>query len=165
MIEITDGNKERIQQMKVAVATDHAGIVLKEVVIETLKRLGHTPIDYGTNSSDSVDYPDFAKKAGKAIVQGEADRAIVICGSGVGVCIAGNKIKGVYACLCHDTYYAAQGVEHDHMNMLCLGGRVIGTDLAEKIVEAFITAQPSEESRHLRRVGKIRSIEENEMKG
>lgn len=151
--------------MKVAIATDHGGYVLKKVVIDTLKRLGHTPIDFGTDSPESVDYPDFAEKAGYAIVNGEADRAIVICGSGVGVCIAGNKINGVYACLCHDTYSAAQGVEHDHMNMLCLGGRVIGTELAAKLVEAFITAKLSDEPRHERRVRKIRSIEKKEMKG
>lgn len=151
--------------MKVAVATDHGGYMLKKIVIETLKHLGHTPIDFGTYSSKSVDYPDFAKKAGNAIVQGEVDRAVVMCGSGVGVSIAGNKINGVYACLCHDTYSAAQGVEHDHMNMLCLGGRVIGTELAAKLVEAFVTAEPSDEPRHLRRVGKVRSIEEIEMKG
>ena len=151
--------------MKIAVATDHAGYVLKEIVIDTIESLGHTSIDFGTDSEESVDYPDFAEKAGNAIVQGEADRAVVICGSGVGVCIAGNKINGVYACLCHDTYSAAQGVEHDHMNMLCLGGRVIGTALAAKIVEAFVTAIPSDDPRHLRRVGKVRSIEEREMKG
>ena len=150
--------------MKVAVATDHGGYNLKKVVIETIKHLGHVPIDFGTDSMESVDYPDFAEKAGKAVALGEADRAIVMCGSGVGVCIAGNKINGVYACLCHDTYSAAQGVEHDHMNMLCLGGRVIGTELAAKIVESFITAEPSDEPRHLRRVGKVRAIEEKEMK-
>jgi len=151
--------------MRVAVASDHGGFPLKDVVINTLKALGHTPIDLGTDSAESVDYPDFAELAGKAIVHGEADRAVVLCGSGVGVCIAGNKIKGVYACLCHDTYSAAQGVEHDHMNMLCLGARVIGDELAKKIVEAFITAEPSDEPRHLRRVAKTRLIEAKEMKG
>ena len=151
--------------MKIAVATDHGGYVLKNVVIETLESLGHTPIDFGTDSPESVDYPDFAEKAGHAIVSGEADRAIVMCGSGVGVCIAGNKIKGVYACLCHDTYSAAQGVEHDHMNMLCLGGRVIGTEVAARLVEAFVTAKPSDEPRHERRVGKVRTIENKEMEG
>jgi ribose 5-phosphate isomerase B len=151
--------------MRVAVAADHGGFPLKDVVINTLKQLGHTPIDLGTDSSASVDYPDFAELAGKAIVNGEADRAVAICGSGVGVCIAGNKINGVYACLCHDTYSAAQGVEHDHMNMLCLGARVIGDELAKKIVEAFITAEPSDEPRHLRRFEKIRSLEAKEMKG
>ncbi len=151
--------------MKVAVAVDHGGYPLKKIVIDTLTRLGHTPIDLGTDSTKSVDYPDFADIAGQAIVKGKADRAIVICGSGVGVCIAGNKIKGVYASVCHDTYTAAQGVAHDHMNMLCLGGRVIGPELAAKIVESFMTAVPSTEPRHLRRIGKIRMIEDREMKG
>ena len=150
--------------MKVAVAADHAGFPLKQTVIDTLKSLGHTPLDLGTNSTESVDYPDYAEKAGLAIVEGRADRAIVICGSGVGACIAGNKINGVYACLCHDTYSAAQGVEHDHMNMLCLGARIIGSELASHIVAAFMNAQPSDEPRHLRRVGKILTIEKNQCK-
>lgn len=150
--------------MKVAVAADHAGFPLKQIVIDTLKALGHIPLDLGTNSTESVDYPDFAEKAGIAIVEGHADRAVVICGSGVGACIAGNKIVGVYACLCHDTYSAAQGVEHDQMNMLCLGARIIGSELAAHIVTAFINAQPSDHPRHLRRVGKIRAIEAQHLK-
>lgn len=151
--------------MKIAVSADHAGFPLKQTVIDTLKMLGHTPLDLGTDSTESVDYPDFAEKAGRAIVSGEAERAVVICGSGVGACIAGNKIVGVYACLCHDTYSAAQGVEHDQMNMLCLGGRIIGPELAKTIVEAFVGAVPSDEPRHQRRVGKIRAIEQKELKG
>ena len=150
--------------MKVAVATDHAGFPLKEVVIDAIKRMGHTPIDLGTDSLASVDYPDFAEAAGNLLVSGEAERAVTICGSGVGVCITGNKMKGVYACLCHDTYSAAQGVEHDHMNMLCLGARVVGTELAAKIVEAFVAATPSDDPRHLRRVGKTRAVEAKAMK-
>ncbi len=151
--------------MKIAVAADHAGFPLKPVVIDAVRNLGHTPIDLGTDSNQSVDYPDFAEKAGKAIIDGDADRAIVICGSGVGACIAGNKIVGVYACLCHDTYSAAQGVEHDQMNMLCLGTRVIGSELAIRIVEAFLASQPSDDPRHLRRVGKIKDIETRFIKG
>lgn len=151
--------------MKVAVAADHAGFLLKDTVIEAVRKSGHQPIDLGTDSDHSVDYPDFAEKAGLAIVENVVDRAIVVCGSGVGACIAGNKIVGVYACLCHDTYTAAQGVEHDQMNMLCLGGRVIGTELAIRIVEAFLQAQPSDDPRHLRRVGKIKAIEDRHMKG
>jgi len=144
--------------MKVAVAADHGGFPLKQTVIDTLLAMGHTPIDFGTDSDQSVDYPDFTEKAGMAIVNGEAERAVVLCGSGVGACITGNKIPGVYACLCHDTYSAAQGVEHDQMNMLCLGARVIGPELAIRIVQAFITAEFSEESRHFRRVGKMKLI-------
>lgn len=151
--------------MKIAVASDHAGFPLKQTVIDTLQNMGHTPIDLGTDSTESVDYPDYAEKAALAIVQGEAERAIVLCGSGVGACIAGNKVSGVYACLCHDTYSASQGVEHDHMNMLCLGARVIGSELAIRIVESFMTAQPSTEPRHLRRVSKIKKIEAERLKG
>lgn len=151
--------------MKVAVAADHGGFPLKQTVIDTLLAMGHTPIDFGTDSDQSVDYPDFTEKAGMAIVNGEAERAVVLCGSGVGACITGNKIPGVYACLCHDTYSAAQGVEHDQMNMLCLGARVIGPELAIRIVQAFITAEFSEESRHLRRVGKMKLIESKHLKG
>lgn len=164
-IEITVENSESGQKMKVAVAVDHAGFPLKKTVIDTLCSLGHSPIDLGTNSTESVDYPDYAEKAALAIVEGEAERAIVICGSGVGACIAGNKVVGVYACLCHDTYSAAQGVEHDQMNMLCLGARIIGSELAILIVEAFVGAQPSDAPRHLRRVGKIKDIEKRQLKG
>ena len=151
--------------MKIAIAADHAGYPLKDTVIEAVRGLGHTPIDLGTDSTQSVDYPDYTEKAGRAIVDGAADRAVVICGSGVGACITGNKIVGVYACLCHDTYSAAQGVEHDHMNMLCLGARVIGSELAIRIVEAFLAAHPSDDPRHLRRVGKFRDIEKRQLKG
>lgn len=147
--------------MKVAIATDHGGYSLKETVITTLKSLGHEPIDFGTDSLESVDYPDFTKKAGEAIVNGEAERAVLLCGSGVGVCITANKIPGVYACVCHDTYTASQGVEHDQMNALCLGARVIGTELAIAIVKSFMSAHPSKDPRHLRRVGKMKEIEKN----
>ena len=145
--------------MKVVVAADHAGYPLKGAVIEVLRSLGHDPIDLGTDSTESVDYPDYAEKAGLAITRGEAERGIVICGSGVGASIAANKLVGVYACLCHDTYSAAQGVEHDQMNVLCLGARIIGEELAAVIVKAFMGATPSDAPRHLRRVGKIRAIE------
>lgn len=151
--------------MKIAIAADHAGYPLKDTVIEAVRACGHTPINLGTDSTESVDYPDFTIKAGKAIVAGEAERAIVICGSGVGACITGNKIVGVYACLCHDTYSAAQGVEHDQINMLCLGARVIGSELASRIVESFLAAHPSDDPRHLRRVGKFKALEKSQLKG
>ena len=151
--------------MKIAVASDHGGFPLKETVLEAVEACGHIPINLGTDSMESVDYPDFAEKAGRAIVDGTADRAIVICGSGVGACIAGNKIVGVYACVCHDAYSAAQGVEHDQMNMLCLGGRVVGPELAKHIVAAFLAATPSDDARHLRRVGKIKLIEKSQLSG
>ena len=151
--------------MKVAVASDHAGYPLKQTVIDTLRTLGHTAIDLGTGSTESVDYPDYAEKAALAIVAGDVDRAVVLCGSGVGASIAANKVFSVYASVCHDTYSAAQGVEHDQMNLLCLGTRIIGSELAVRIVEAFIASQPSDAPRHLRRVGKIKAIEEKHLKG
>jgi ribose 5-phosphate isomerase B len=134
-------------------------------VIETIRSFGHSVIDLGADSAEPVDYPDFTVKAGRLIASGKADRAVVVCGSGVGACIVGNKIRGVYACLCHDVYSAAQGVEHDRMNMLCLGARVIEPELAKRIIQAFLEAVPSDDPRHLRRVGKIRMIEDNELKG
>lgn len=151
--------------MRIAVAADHAGYPLKDTVIEAIEALGHTALDLGTDSTQSVDYPDYTEKAGLAIVGGEADRAVVICGSGVGAAITGNKLVGVYACLCHDTYSAAQGVEHDQMNMLCLGARIIGPELAIQIVQSFLNATPSDDPRHLRRVGKFKAIEQRELKG
>jgi ribose 5-phosphate isomerase B len=151
--------------MRIAIAVDHAGFPLKATVIERVLEMGHEVIDLGTDSTAPVDYPDYAEKAGLALTEGDADRAIVICGSGVGACIAANKVVGVYACLCHDTYSAAQGVEHDQMNMLCLGARVIGPELAKVLVESFLNAVHSDAPRHLRRVGKIKAIELKNLKG
>lgn len=151
--------------MRIAIAADHAGFALKATMMDTVRALGHEVLDLGTYSAESVDYPDYTEKAGLAIVNGEADRAIVLCGSGVGACIAANKIVGVYACVCHDTYSARQGVEHDQMNTLCLGTRVIGEELAKVIVASFLGAVPSDAPRHLRRVGKIKAIEAQQMKG
>ena len=150
--------------MKIAVACDHAGFPLKQTVLEAVRAAGHEPIDLGTDSTDPVDYPDYAEKVGRAIQSGEAERGILVCGSGIGACIAANKMKGVYASICHDTYSAAQGVLHDDMNLLCLGGRVIGPELAKALVPAFLNAQyqgnnPGGE-RLARRVGKIKQIEE-----
>lgn len=149
--------------MKVAVACDHGGFPLKGTVISVIRALGHEPLDLGTYSSDSVDYPDYAEKLGRAIQNGEAARGVLMCGSGVGASIAANKMKGIYAAICHDTYSAHQGVEHDDMNVLCMGARIIGPELAKEIVAAFLQAhfvghQPGEE-RHARRVGKVREIE------
>jgi len=150
--------------MKIAVACDHGGFPLKETVIAAVRSAGHDPLDLGTNSADSVDFPDFTEKLGRAIQSGEAERGILICGSGIGACIAANKMKGIWASICHDTYSAAQGVEHDNMNVLCLGGRVIGPELAKVIVAAFLGARylgndPGGE-RLARRVGKIEKMEE-----
>ena len=150
--------------MKVAVAFDHAGFPLKEVVIQAVRDAGHEPLDLGTNSADPVDFPDFSEKLGRAIQNGEAERGILCCGSGVGACIAANKMKGVYASICHDTYSAAQGVLHDDMNVLCLGGRVIGPELAKALIPAFLKAEyqgnKAGGERLARRVAKIHKIEE-----
>jgi len=145
--------------MRIAVACDHAGFPLKDEVIDAIKQTGNDVLDLGTYNQEPVDYPDYAEKAGRAILQGQADRAIILCGSGVGATIAANKIKGVYACLCHDTYSAHQGVEHDNMNTLCLGGRIIGAELAKEIVKSFLGARFCGEERHKRRTGKIVLLE------
>ena len=149
--------------MKVAVATDHAGFPLKETVLEIVRAAGHEPIDLGTNNTASVDYPDMAEKLGRALLSGEAWRGILLCGSGVGACIAANKMNGIYAGVCHDTYSAHQAVEHDDMNVLCLGARIIGPEPAREIIQAFLGARfvgndPGQE-RHKRRVGKVRKLE------
>jgi ribose 5-phosphate isomerase B len=149
--------------MKIGVASDHAGFLMKQNLLETLRLAGHLVIDLGTNSTKPVDYPDYAEKLGQLIQTGEAERGIMLCGSGVGACIAGNKMKGVFACVCHDTYSAHQGVEHDDMNVLCIGTRVIGPELAKEIIAAFLAARyigndPGQE-RHARRVGKIKTLE------
>lgn len=150
--------------MKVAVGFDHAGFPLKDTVLEAVRKAGNEPIDMGTNSAEPVDFPDITEKVGQAVQTGEAERGILVCGSGIGACIAANKMKGVYASISHDTYSAAQGVMHDDMNVMCLGGRVIGPELAVALVKAFLNARyigddPGGE-RLARRVGKIRKMEE-----
>ncbi len=149
--------------MKIAVACDHGGYPLKETILAAVRAAGHEPLDLGTNSADSVDFPDFTEKLGRAIQSGEAERGILVCGSGVGACIAANKMKGVWASICHDTYSAAQGVEHDNMNVLCLGGRVIGDKLAASLVAAFLGAHylgdDKNGKRFARRVRKIKNLE------
>ncbi len=149
--------------MKIAFACDHAGFPLKQTILEEVRALGHAVLDLGTNSTRPVDYPDYAEKLGLALQAGKAERGILLCGSGAGACIAANKMKGIYASVCHDTYSAHQGVEHDDMNVLCLGARVIGPDAAREIVKAFLAARyqglEKDGSRHARRVGKIRKLE------
>jgi len=150
--------------MRIAVAFDHAGFPLKQTILSAVRSAGHELIDLGTDSAAPVDYPDYALKLGRAIQDGEAQRGILVCGSGVGACIVANKIPGIYAGVCHDTYSAHQGVEHDDMNVLCLGARVVGAEPAREIVQAFLRARfigsdPGEE-RHARRVAKVRAIEE-----
>lgn len=145
--------------MRIAVAGDHAGYDMKQWLVAELRKLGHEVADLGTDSKAAVDYPDFARAVAAAVVSGSAERGIVVCGSGVGACVAANKVRGVRAGMCHDTYSAHQGVEHDAMNVLCLGSRVIGTALALEVAVAFLSARPSTEERHLRRVRKILDIE------
>ncbi len=147
--------------MKIAVACDHAGFPYKARVIEIVLKLGHTVLDLGTDSTESVDYPDYAAAAGYAIAKGEVARGIVLCGSGVGACIAANKIKGVRAGACHDTYSAHQGVEHDDMNLLTLGVRVIGIEMVSELVTAFLGATFSGEPRHQKRLLKVMALDES----
>ena len=149
--------------MNIAIACDHAGFPLKECVLKAVRDAGHKPFDLGTDSTEPVDYPDYAEKVSRFIQSGQAERGILLCGSGVGACIAANKLNGIYAGLCHDTYSAHQGVEHDDMNVLCLGPRVIGPGLAKEIVTVFLAARfigndPGQE-RHARRVAKIKKLE------
>ena len=149
--------------MKIAIACDHGGFPLKQTVIDVVRSAGHEALDLGTDSMESVDYPDFAEKLGRAIQSGEVGRGILMCGSGVGANIAANKMQGVYATICHDTYSAHQGVEHDDMNVLCMGARIIGVEPAKEIVAAFLRARfvgnDAGEERHARRVGKVRKLE------
>ncbi|MHB0923308.1 MAG: ribose 5-phosphate isomerase B [Bellilinea sp.] len=149
--------------MRVAIACDHAGFYLKQVILEYVKNLGYEVSDLGTMDTTPVDFPDFVEKAAKAVQSGDVDRGIVICGSGVGACIAANKINGVYASLSHDTYSAHQGVEHDNANVLCLGARIIGVELAKEIVQAFLAARFLEgDERFIRRFKKVQAIEANQ---
>ena len=151
-------NNEK-QALRIAVACDHGGYPLKQTVLDVIHDAGYATLDLGTHNADSVDYPDYALKIGKAILSGEADRGILLCGSGIGACIAANKIKGIYAGVCHDTYSAHQAVEHDRMNVLCLGARIIGAEVARELVLAFLGAEFMPEERHLRRTEKVRRIE------
>ena len=145
--------------MRVVIGTDHAGFELKAPIIAQIEALGHTPVDVGTYSTAAVDYPDVARDVAGAILDGKADMGILLCGSGVGGCVAANKFTGIRAGLCHDTYSAHQGVEDDDVNVLCLGGRVVGRALAAEIVKTFLAAKFSGLERHRRRVEKIAEIE------
>ncbi len=145
--------------MIIAVGCDHAGFPLKARVLEELERAGHRIVDCGGFDTTPSDYPDFARAVATAVIEGRADRAILVCGSGVGASVAANKIPGARAALCHDTFSARQGVEDDDMNVLCLGARVIGVEAAAEAIRAFLGAKFSHAERHARRVGKIRAIE------
>lgn len=147
--------------MRIAIAADHAGFQIKDDVINIVQALGHDVIDLGTYNQEPVDYPDFALKLGKVIIEEQADRGVLICGSGVGASIAVNKIKGIYASVCHDTYSAHQGVEHDNMNVLCLGSRILGIEPIKEILKAFLSAEFQPEERFIRRFEKVRKMEHN----
>ena len=146
--------------MRLAVASDHAGFSLKTRVVEELRKAGHEVVDLGTHSSEPADYPDYAKAAADAIRNGRAERAILICGSGAGACVAANKFKGIRAATCHDSFSARQCVEDDDVNILCLGSRVIGPELAILLVRDYLAARFSGADRHRRRLAKIASFEE-----
>ena len=145
--------------MRVAIAADHAGLPLKADLIEVIKDAGHEALDLGTNAVDPVDYPAYAELACEAVRSGKVDRAVILCGSGVGVGVVANKFPGIRAGVCHDHYSAHQGVEHDDMNVICLGGRIIGSEVAREIVASFLRAKFSGEERHERRLNKTLSIE------
>lgn len=150
--------------MNIAIGTDHGGFALKQTVIDELKRLGHTVVDCGAYALDPADdYPDFARAVGTAIQRGDAERGIIVCGSGIGASVAATKMRGIRAAVCHDTYSARQGVEHDDMNVLCLGARVVGDELARELVRAFVGAKFSGEERHRRRVDEVREIESSQV--
>lgn len=150
--------------MRIAVAADHAGYDLKQVIAEHLRNAGHEVLDLGVNTSAvPSDYPDAATAVADALRGGQAERGVLLCGSGVGVSVAANKYPGIRAAVCHDTYSAHQGVEHDQMNVLVLGGRIVGDALACDLVDAFVAAQFSGEARHVRRLNKVLAIERAQM--
>jgi ribose 5-phosphate isomerase B len=151
--------------MKLAIGADHAGYPLKEEVRGYLEQLGHEVIDLGAFNTEPSDYPDFAEAVGRALMAGRAERGILICGSGVGVCVAANKLPGIRACMCHDHYSAHQGVEHDNMNVLVLGARIIGREMAFDLIPAFLNAKfQSQEERFVRRLNKVMAIEARNMR-
>lgn len=145
--------------MRIAVGVDHAGFRLKPAAVAELKRLGHEVVDLGTDSEEAVDYPDYAQAVAEAVAGGDAERGLLICGSGVGTSVAANKVPGVRAAVCHDTFSARQGVEDDDMNVLCLGARVVGEQLALELIRTWAAAEFSNAERHVRRVGKVSAIE------
>jgi RpiB/LacA/LacB family sugar-phosphate isomerase len=146
--------------MRVAIGADHAGFALKQEIGTYLQELGHAVMDLGTMNTTPVDYPDYAEAVGRAILEGQSQRGVLICGSGVGASVAANKLPGIRAAVCHDTYSARQGVEHDDMNILVLGARVIGAQLARELVRSFLSAAFTAEERHVRRLAKIKALEQ-----
>jgi len=147
--------------MKLVLASDHAGVALKARVMVQLRKEGHDVTDLGTNTTDPVDYPDYAKAVALAVLHGDAERAILICGSGAGACVAANKFKGIRAATCHDSFSARQCVEDDDVNVLCLGARVVGPELAVELVRDYVAARFSGAERHKRRLAKVAGFEDS----
>jgi ribose 5-phosphate isomerase B len=145
--------------MKVVIGSDHAGFQLKNAMGDLLRSMGNDVLDVGAFNENPSDYPDFAEAVGRAVLDGKAERGVLVCGSGVGASVAANKLPGIRAGMCHDTYSAHQGVEHDNINILVLGSRVIGVALAQDLVRAFMNAKFSNEERHVRRLGKVKALE------
>jgi ribose 5-phosphate isomerase B len=148
--------------MRIAIGSDHAGFCLKDSLVVVLEQMGHTVVDKGTHSEQAVDYPDYAEAVAVAVRTGEVERGIMLCGSGVGASVAANKVDGIRAAVCHDTYSAHQGVEHDDMNVLVLGARIVGASLATELVTAYLGATVSDAERHQRRIAKVRRLEERD---
>src|SRR3974390_3089136 len=162
MLSLPPPNKfsERSRKMKIVIGSDHAGFKLKNAMGDVIRSLGHTVLDVGAFNENPSDYPDFAELVGRAVLDGRAERGVLVCGSGVGVSVAANKIKGIRARICPDTYSGHQGVEHDNMNVLVMGSRVIGEKLAEDIVRAYLSAKFTNEERHVRRLAKVHALED-----
>jgi RpiB/LacA/LacB family sugar-phosphate isomerase len=150
--------------MKVVIGSDHTGFQLKNAIGDLIRSLGHAVLDVGAFNENPSDYPDFAEAVGRAILDGKAERGVLICGSGIGASVAANKLTGIRAGICHDTYSGHQGVEHDNMNVLVMGSSVIGEKLAEDVVRAFLPANFTNEERHVRRLAKVHALEEKVLK-
>jgi RpiB/LacA/LacB family sugar-phosphate isomerase len=150
--------------MKVVIGSDHAGFRLKNAMGDVVRSLGHAVLDVGAFNENPSDYPDHAEAVGRAILDGKAERGVLICGSGIGASVAANKLVGIRAGICHDTYSGHQGVEHDNMNVLVMGSRIIGEKLAEDVVRAFLATKFTNEERHVRRLAKVHALEERVLK-
>jgi RpiB/LacA/LacB family sugar-phosphate isomerase len=151
-------------QMKIVIGSDHAGFQLKNAMGDLIRSMGHAVLDVGAFNENPSDYPDFAEAVGRAILDGKAERGVLICGSGIGASVAANKLTGIRAGICHDSYSGHQGVEHDNMNVLVMGSRVIGEKLAEDVVRAYLPAKFTNEERHVRRLAKVNALEEKMLK-
>lgn len=150
--------------MKIVIGSDHAGFRLKNAMSDVIRSLGHSVMDVGAFNENPSDYPDFAEAVGRAVLDGRAERGVLVCGSGIGASVAANKLIGIRAGICHDTYSGHQGVEHDNMNVLVMGSRVVGEKVAEDIVRAYLVANFTNEERHVRRLAKVQALEEKMFK-